>query len=70
MEFAGQGAQFRMRRIGRDGSRSAPVTISAIAGNRSSGHPRVARVGNELVFAWTDRENGSQVRTAVARLPQ
>ena len=70
VEFAGQGAQFRMRRIGRDGSRSAPVTISAIAGNRSSGHPRVARVGNELVFAWTDRENGSQVRTAVARLPQ
>lgn len=69
VEFAGQTAQFRMRRIGRDGSRSAPVTISAIAGSRSSGYPRVARVENELIFAWTDRQNGSQVRTAVARLP-
>jgi hypothetical protein len=68
IEFANQRADFRMRRIMADGSKSAPVTISDVAGNRSSGHPRVALSGNELVFAWVDRTSGSQVRTAVARV--
>jgi len=67
VEFADQRAQFRVRRIGRDGSTSAPVTVSGMAGNRSSGYPRMVRSGDELVFAWTEREGGqSQVRTAVA----
>jgi hypothetical protein len=67
VEFANQRAQFRVRRISKDGSRSAPVTVSGMAGNRSSGYPRMVRRGDELVFAWTEREGGrSQVRTAVA----
>jgi hypothetical protein len=28
----------------------------------------MALAGDELVFAWVDRENGSSVRTASARL--
>ena len=70
IEFAAQRADFRLRRITRSGERSAPITISNVAGNRSSGYPRVASNGRELVFAWVDRQGGSQVRTAVARLPQ
>ena len=67
VEFADQRAQFRVRRISKDGSKSAPVTVSGMAGNRSSGYPRMVRRGAELVFAWTEREGGrSQVRTAVA----
>lgn len=67
VEFADQRAQFRVRRISKDGSKSAPVTVSGMAGNRSSGYPRMVRSGAELVFAWTEREGGrSQVRTAVA----
>jgi hypothetical protein len=68
IEFASQRAEFRLRRITRDGQRSAAVTISNVAGNRSSGYPRMALHGRELVFAWVDREGGSQVRTAVAQL--
>ena len=70
MEFADQKAQFRVRRITRDGTKSNPTTIGGMAGTRSSGYPRMARAGDELVFAWIDREGASQVRTAVARVPK
>ena len=72
IEFADQRAQFRARRIARNGTRSAPVTISGIAGNRSSGYPRAAIANGEIVFAWTESTDGGgglQVRTAVARIP-
>src|SRR5215203_3977204 len=68
MEFADQKAQFRVRRITKDGSRSEPSSVAGMAGNRSSGYPRMVLHGGELVFAWTDRESGSQVKTAVAAL--
>ena len=69
IEFADQKADFRLRRVTPDGQKSAPVVISTVAGSRASGYPRVALAGRELVFAWVDRTGGSQVRTAVARLP-
>ena len=71
MEFAEQKAQFRVRRVRPDGTTSAPVTVTGMVGNRSSGHPRMALHGDELVFAWTERTgSSSQLRTAVARLPK
>ncbi|MEX1129632.1 MAG: sialidase family protein [Vicinamibacterales bacterium] len=71
MEFSEQRAQFRVRRVTADGAKSAPITVTGMAGNRSSGYPRMILHGNELVFAWTEREDGkSQVRTAVARIRQ
>ena len=69
VEFANQRADFRVRRLTRNGEKSPPVVVSSVAGNRSSGYPRMALSGNELIFAWVDRTVGSQVRTAVARLP-
>jgi hypothetical protein len=71
IEFADQRAQFRARRIDRNGTRSAPVTIAGIAGSRASGYPRAAIAGREVVFAWTESVDGGglQVRTAAARLP-
>jgi hypothetical protein len=71
IEFADERAQFRVRRVAPDGSKSAAVTVSGIAGNRTSGYPRIARHGDELVFAWTesDPSAGLRVQTAVARLP-
>jgi hypothetical protein len=69
VEFADKRAQFRARRIAADGSRSAPITISGMAGNRSSGYPRMVLNGDEVVFAWTERQdNQSRVRTATALL--
>jgi hypothetical protein len=68
IEFADQRSTFRIRRAARDGSRSASLAVSGIASGRSSGYPRLARRGNELIFAWTDAGDRPQVRTAVARL--
>lgn len=69
MEFSDQRAQFRVRQVRPDGSRSNAVTVTGMAGNRSSGYPRMVLHGDELVFAWTARDgNQSQVRTAVSKL--
>jgi hypothetical protein len=68
VEFADQKASFRVRRVERSGAASAPVAVAGMAGSRASGLPRMARHGNELIFAWVDREDGSQVRTARAVL--
>jgi hypothetical protein len=66
VEFASQRSEFRLRRIDRAGAKSNPITIGQDEGIRSSGFPRMARAGNELVFAWTE---GTSVKTAAATLP-
>ena len=65
------GAQLKARRIERNGTRSAPITIAGLAGSRSSGYPRAAVANGEIVFAWTEAGEGGalQVRTAAAKLP-
>jgi hypothetical protein len=70
IEFAAQRSEFRIRRVERNGSRSASLAVSAIASGRSSGYPRLVRRANELIFAWVDAEERPQVRTAVAQLPR
>ena len=68
IEFADRRAQFRIRRVGPSGTRSDSTTVSALAGSRASGYPRIASHRDELVFAWTENADGrSRVRTAVAR---
>jgi hypothetical protein len=69
IEYAAGRASFRVRRIGADGTRSDPVTIAGLAGNRTSGYPRLASHGGELILAWVEQEGTtSRVRTAVARV--
>jgi len=68
IEFASQRSEFRIRRAERGGSRSASVAVSGVTSGRSSGYPRLASRSNELIFAWTEPGETSQVRTAVARL--
>lgn len=72
IEFADQRAQFRARRLERNGTRSAPITVAGIAGSRSSGYPRAAVANGEVIFAWTESTDGAglHVRTASARLPK
>jgi hypothetical protein len=61
-------AEFRVRRVQRGGAASAAVSIASLVNDRSSGYPRMALHAGELVFAWVDRDTGSIVRTASARL--
>ena len=65
---APQGAQFRVRRVQPAGTLSEPATVAVLVNNRASGYPRMAVVGDEILFAWTDRQGTSQVRTARAPL--
>jgi hypothetical protein len=68
IEFADQRAQFRVRRVARSGARGPASTVSSVAGSRASGYPRIAVLGDEIVFAWTESAEGvTYVRTARAR---
>jgi hypothetical protein len=68
IDLAANRAELRVKRVRPSGAASAPVTIADLANDRSSGYPRMALHGEELVFAWVDRKDGSSVRTAVAHL--
>ena len=77
VEFAGGKGQFRMRRIEQSGAKSPAVSVAGVSGGRASGFPRVARQGEDLVFAWAESAaedagdgTGLIVRTAVARVPK
>ena len=61
-------AEFRVRRVERGGAASAPIVVAPISAGRSSGYPRMATGGNDLVFAWIEGDRNPQIRTAVARL--
>lgn len=70
IEYADKRAEFRVKLIERNGATSPAVTVAAIASTRSSGYPRMALHGDELLFAWIEGETSGGVRTATARLPQ
>jgi hypothetical protein len=75
VEYANGLTDFRLRRIDRSGVKSPAVNIAPVSGGRASGFPRMARSGNELVFAWSesasDNDEGGalKVSTAAATLP-
>jgi len=69
IEQADGKSAFKVRRIEPSGHRSAAIVVADMGTNRNSGYPRMARRGNELVFAWTGTDDSLQVKTAVARLP-
>jgi hypothetical protein len=71
-------AQFRIRRLDRSGTRSPAATVTDVPMSVTSAYPRMARFGDELVFAWTERasskeddaESALRVGMAVARVPR
>jgi hypothetical protein len=66
----GDSAEVRSRRVWRDGRRSAAIAIANSTAARASGFPRMAVVGDDVVYAWTARADQSVVRVARARLPR
>lgn len=70
IEQHGESAAVLVRRVYPDGTMTNAEKIATVSDDRSSGYPRMARVGDTVVFAWTDTFEGSQVRTAVGRLRQ
>jgi len=77
VEYADKKGRFQIRRIESNGMKSPAMPVAGVEGSSSSGFPRMARLGNELVFAWTetgtpDAEGNvpMKVQAATAALPK
>jgi hypothetical protein len=73
IEFADRQSRFLVRRVDATGRRSQSVAIAGDGTHRVSGYPRMARQGDELIFAWTESTTGPegarlQVRGSGGRL--
>jgi hypothetical protein len=67
LERTDDGAEIRLRRVGRGGELHAPTVVSVTSAARASGFPRLARAGEEVVLAWTEAGDPSRIRTASLR---
>lgn len=61
-------AEVLARVVRSDGATSNPVLVTPTSAARSSGFPRLARAGAELVFAWTDDSDDGGVRVATGTI--
>jgi len=68
LEARGKEALFQVRRVAGDGRAGPVMTVARTATARSSGFPRIARAGDQVIVAWTEAGKPSQVRTAIARV--
>lgn len=64
-----EGGAIKVRRIQPDGRVGPASVIAKTDISRSSGFPRMALLGNEVHFAWTEFGKPSTVRTAMANVP-
>lgn len=69
IEFADGKAQFKARRVRSAGTKDQAFTVAGMTSGRASGYPRMARFGDEVLFAWTDTTDSPRVRTASLKLP-
>ena len=65
-----EGGAINVRRVQANGKLGPPSVIAKTDISRSSGFPRMALLGNEVHFAWTEFGQPSKVRTAVADVSQ
>ena len=79
LEQTDAGASLRLRRVaegtnppasgGAGTASSASLPVAGTSAARSSGFPRMALAGGELVVAWRDASEPARVTTAVVQLP-
>ncbi len=63
-----EGGAIKVRRVRSDGTLGPPAIIAPTNISRSSGFPRMARLGDEVHFAWTEFGKPSKVRMATANI--
>jgi hypothetical protein len=63
-----EGGAIKVRRVSADGSLGPAAVIAKTDISRSSGFPRMAHLGDEVHFAWTEFGKPSYVRTATANI--
>jgi hypothetical protein len=64
IERSNKVAQLRARTVKTDGTLGPSVIVAEVSPTLSSGFPRMEKLGNEVVFAWTEGGDTSRVRTA------
>jgi hypothetical protein len=69
LETTDRGAEVRARRVRPDGETSVPATVAVTDVSRSSGFPRMAALGDDVILAWTDTGPDGSVRAVIATLP-
>lgn len=67
LETTDNAAEVRVRRVRQNGRADAAFPVAETAQARSSGFPRMARVGNELLIAWTSAEGVRVASFSVGR---
>ncbi len=68
LERTANGGAIKARRIKSDGSRGQPLTIAESNVSRAAGFPQMARVANEVYFAWTQPGSSSKVQMAIGKI--
>lgn len=63
-----EAGEIKVRWLQTDGSLGVPAVIAKTDISRSSGFPRMARLGDQVHFAWTEFGKPSYVRTAKANI--
>jgi len=63
-----EGGAIKVRRVTAEGALGPAAVIAKTDISRSSGFPRMARLGDEVHFAWTEFGKPSYVRTATANI--
>ena len=63
-----EGGAIKVRRVQADGTLGPPAVLAKTDISRSSGFPRMARVGDEVHLAWTEFGKPSYVRTATVNV--
>jgi hypothetical protein len=68
VERTSNGSQVHVRSVSPNGRPNDPINVSGTTGLGSGAVPRIARVGEDIVVAWTDASKDPQVRTAIVKL--
>ena len=61
-----ESGEIKVRRVQANGSLGSPAVIAQTDISRSSGFPRMARLGDEVFFAWTEFGKPSRIRVATS----
>jgi hypothetical protein len=61
-----EGGEIKVRRVESNGSLGPPAVIAKTDISRSSGFPRMTRLGDQVYFAWTEFGTPSRIRMATA----
>ena len=61
METTETGADIKMIKVGKDGTKSESFIINSISESRSSGFPQFEILNDEIIAAWNHKIDGEPV---------